>query len=307
MDTTDPAWHEGLSRGAFTKLDAAQRKTAWGLHHQRRFALIEGADLLASAQRYDLTGILDHRPVRICGIGSVVTDPAYRDGNHARVLLERLLADAARDGAEIALFFVKKESQSCALPDAFDVIPTTDVELTVAELSRRGAPMILVRSGEDRDLAAIVAMGRARADRFRFHLERDADLVKHVITKKRLLAGLGSAGSRQVQFVIAEEGITAAAYLVMSIVDRTWTIEECGDRDPSGARVGAILQALIAREPMEPRPIIRAWLPSGFVPPQMTIVSATPSVDVMAMRRLKSLPASRLSDGDVLYWRSDIF
>jgi hypothetical protein len=26
-------------------------------------------------------------------------------------------------------------------------------------------------------------------------------------------------------------------------------IEECGDRDPSGARVGAILQALIAREP----------------------------------------------------------
>ncbi len=46
---------------------------------------------------------------------------------------------------------------------------------------------------------------------------------------------------------IAEEGITAAAYVVVSIVGGTWTIEECGDRDPSGARVGATLQALINR------------------------------------------------------------
>jgi hypothetical protein len=31
--------------------------------------------------------------------------------------------------------------------------------------------------------------------------------------------------------MIAEEGITAAAYVVVSIADGTWTIEECGDRD----------------------------------------------------------------------------
>jgi hypothetical protein len=36
---------------------------------------------------------------------------------------------------------------------------------------------------------------------------------------------LGSAGVRQLPFVIAEEGITAAAYMVVSIVDRTWTID----------------------------------------------------------------------------------
>lgn len=131
-----------------------------------------------------------------------------------------------------------------------------DVELKVAESSRHGATMTLVRSGEDRDLAAIAAMGQARAVQFRFHLDRDIDLVKYAITKKRLLAGLGSAGVRQLQFLIAEEGITAAAYVVISIVDRTWTIEECGDRDPSGARVGAVLQALIAREPVERRPVI---------------------------------------------------
>jgi hypothetical protein len=114
--------------------------------------------------------------------------------------------------------------------------------------------------------------------------------------------------ARQLHFFIAEEGITAAAYVVVSIVGRTWTIEECGDRDPSGARVGAILQALIAREPVERRPTIRAWLPRGFVPPQVTIVSAKPSAEVLMVRSLGSMAVTpRLSGDDVLYWRSDIF
>jgi hypothetical protein len=87
--------------------------------------------------------------------------------------------------------------------------------------------MTLVRGGEDRDLGAIAAMGQVRADHVRFHLDRDVDLVKYAITRKRLLAGLGSAGVRQLEFVIAEEGITAAAYVVISVVGETWTIEEC--------------------------------------------------------------------------------
>jgi hypothetical protein len=157
-------------------------------------------------------------------------------------------------------------------------------------------------------LAAIVAMGEVRAERFRFHLTRDVDLVQHTITKKRLLAGLGLPGARQLHFFIAEEGITAAAYVVISIVDRTWIIEECGDRDPSGARVGAILQALIAREPVEHRPTIRGWLPDGFVPPQVTIVSAKPSTEVLMLRFLGSTAVSpRLFGDQVLYWRSDLF
>jgi hypothetical protein len=168
--------------------------------------------------------------------------------------------------------------------------------------------MTLIRGGEERDLAAIVAMGQVRASAFRFHLDRDVDFVQYAITKNRLLAGLGQAGARQLHFFIAEEGITAAAYVVISIVGRTWTIEECGDRDPSGARVGAILQALIAREPVERRPTIRAWLPRGFVPPQVTIVSAKPSTDVLMVRSLGSMVVQpRLSGDDVLYWRSDIF
>ena len=307
LDTTHAVLHQDLSRQAFIKLDAAQRKTTWALRHQRRFALVEGADVLASAQRYDLTGTLDQQHVRICAIGGVCTDPARHSGSDARVLVDRLVDGAKQDGTDIALLFVTTDWTSY-VPDGFEVIPTVNVELKVAESLRHGAPMMLIRAGEDRDLAAIAAMGQARASQFRFHLDRGVDLVKYAITKKRLLAGLGSAGVRQLEFVIAEEGITAAAYMVVSVVDNTWTIEECGDRDPSGARVGAILQALIAREPTERRPVIRGWLPHGFVPPQITIVSARPAKEVVLGRLLRGAGRQlRLLRQEVLYWRSDVF
>jgi hypothetical protein len=191
----------------------------------------------------------------------------------------------------------------------FAVTPSTNsTEVTVTESSRHGAPMTLVRGGEDRELDAIAAVGQVRAGQYRFHIDRGVDLVKYAITRKRLLAGLGSAGVRQLQFVIAEEGITAAAYLVISVVGGTWTIEECGDRDSSGARVGALLQALIAREPAESRPVIRGWLPPGFVPPQVTIASAAPSTEVLMARGLSHRVARlQLSSAELLYWRNDVF
>jgi GNAT superfamily N-acetyltransferase len=258
LDATHSISLEGLSREAYSKFDAAQMKTAWGRHHQRRFALVDGTDVLASATRYDLAAVLDERPVRVCGIGAMLTQPAHRAGGHARELVERLLDQAARDGAAMALLF--SDMSHAHQPTGFDLVAMRGVELSVAESSRRGAPMTLIRGGEERDLAAIVAMGQVRASSLRFHLDRDVDFVQYAITKKRLLAGLGQAGARQLHFFIAEEGITAAAYVVVSIIGRMWTLEECGDRDPSGARVGAILQALIAREPVEHRPTIRGCL-----------------------------------------------
>jgi hypothetical protein len=296
---------EGLSREAYAKFAAAQMKTAWGRDHRRRFALVDGADVLASATHYELPGVLDKRPVRVCGIGEVFTLPAHGTSGLARELVDQLLDKASRDGAMIALLFSGMSPEH--RPAGFEVFSMTEAELKVAESARRGAPMTLIRGGEERDLAAIVAMGQIRADPFRFHLDRDVDFLQYAITKKRLLAGLGQPGTRQLHFFIAEEGITAAAYVVVSIVGGTWTIEECGDRDPSGARVGAILQALIAREPVERRPTIRAWLPRGFVPPQVTIVSTKPSTDVLMVRSLGSTVVQpRLSGADVLYWRSDI-
>ena len=183
----------------------------------------------------------------------------------------------------------------------------TDVEIGIAQSPRHGAPMTLVRVGEERDLAAVAAMGEIRAAPFRFHLDRDVDFIRYAITTKRLLAGLGSSGSRQLHFFIAEEGITAAAYVVVSVEGRVWTIEECGDRDPSGARVGAILQGLIAREPGERRPVIRGWLPPGFVPPQVTILSTQPSGKVVMVRSLGSTATrAPLTADDVLLWHGDV-
>jgi hypothetical protein len=307
LDTAHSIAPDGLSRQAYARFHAAQIKTVWGRRHQRRLALIQDGAMLASATQYDLTAILDGRPVRVCGVGSVFREAADRDGGHAQSLVRRLLDHAVRDGASIALLFSDVGADD-GLANGFEAVSTTEAELTVAEPLRRGAPMTLIRGGDERDLAAIAAMGEVRAHPFRFHLERSADFVQYAITKKRLLAGLGAANARQLHFFIAEEGITAAAYVVVSIVGPMWTIEECGDRDPSGARVGAILQALIAREPVERRPTIRAWLPRGFVPPQVTIVSSQPSTHVMMMRSLGStMIQPGLSADDVLYWRGDIF
>jgi hypothetical protein len=304
--TLPPVAYGELSREALLKYEAAQAKTAWGRGRRRRFALVQDGAVLASAEQYDLVGTVDGQLVTMCGITTMLHSAAAagEDG----ILVDELLEDASRRSVDLVLLF-KDSTPLTAVPDGFAVLPMTDVELTVSESSRHGAPMTLVRGGEDRDLDAIAAMGHVRAGQFRFHLDRDASYIKHVITRKRLLAGLGPPGRRQLEFVIAEEGITAAAYIVITIVGDEWIIEECGDRDPSGARVGALLQALIAREPTESRPTIRGWLPPGFSPPQVTIAAASsPAPPLLLARPLSSrLQGLRLSDTDVLYWHSDFF
>ena len=190
--------------------------------------------------------------------------------------------------------------------NGFEAIPSTEVTLGVA-LSRHGAPMTMVRSGEERDLAAIVAMGRVRADPFRFHLDRDIDLVQYAITRKRLLAGLGPAAARQLHFFIAEEGITAAAYVVVSVVGSTWTLEECGDRDASGARVGALLQALIAREPVGAPPDDPRVAAAGFPATAAHDRRGAPSTEVMMVRQLGAATVCRGCPQTSAVWHSDVF
>jgi hypothetical protein len=305
---TPPAARRGLSRAAFITYDAAQARTEWALRHRHRFALVASGDVLASAERYDLTGSLDGQLLTICGIAAVPHGEGA-DGDSASVvaLVTQLLDEATGSGVDLALLFRTSDASPLAA-DGFEALPTTPVELTVAESARHGAPMVLVRGGEHRDLDAIAAMGRARANRYGFHLDRDTEHIKHAITRTRLLAGLAPPGGRRLEFVIAEEGITAAAYLVMSIVDGVWTIEECGDRDVTGARVGALLQALIAREPAESRPVIRGWLPPGFLPPQITIAATPAAVPSVLARALSSrVQGLQWSASDVLYWLNDVY
>jgi hypothetical protein len=300
----DASWassQHGLSRHAYGQLDAAAAATAWGRSSHRHIALVDGTDILASAARYNLWGMLDGESVRVCGIGPVFTGSRRED---ASAFIDMALEQARREGAQMALLLPGTGADRLA---GFGAVPLTDVTLSVAEPPRYGAPMTMVRGGDERDLAAIVAMGRARAEPFLFHLDRDIDFVRYAITRKRLLAGLSSKNARELHFFIAEEGTTAAAYVVISVVGDTWTLEECGDRDPSGARVGALLQALIARQPIERRPTIHAWLPPGFMPPQITIASSRPSTKTLMMRMLTHRNIIPLVNRDnVLYWRNDV-
>jgi GNAT superfamily N-acetyltransferase len=319
-------WNEGLTAEAYRRWWSAQLATPWGRARLRRTALVEGAAVLASAKEYWFDATLDARPIRLIGIGAVFTQPAHRGQRAAAVLVEQLLERAKRDGAGLALLFSEIGADYYARL-GFVPVPTDDVELLVAEPKRYGAPAVLVRAAEDRDLAALAAMNDVRAAPFRFHLNRDRDLLSYAVTKKRLLAGLGPRGRRELHFFVTEEGTMPVAYVVITRQEGQegqdgqerrdgqdgrevrWTIEECGDRDPSGARVGAMLQVLIARDPAERRPLIRAWLPPGFRPPQITIAQRQPSADVMMVRPLTSAAAAAvdLRADEFLYWRSDVF
>jgi len=318
LSETHLIWSEGLAREPYARWWALQLKTAWGRGHLRRMALVDGDEVLASVKEYLFDARIDGRVVPVVGLGAVFTLSAHRGKGHARELVERMLTEASRH-AELALLFSEIGPDYYAKL-GFDVAATSECALRVAAPAKRGAPATMIRSGEDRDLVSIAALGRELAAPFRFHLERDADLIQYGIVKKRLLAGLGPAGMRELQFFVAEEGGSAVAYVVVS-VDRgardrsakalagrdVWMLEECGDRDPSGARVGAILQALLAREPATAPPLIRAWLPPGFLPPQISIEQSRPSTgEVMMLRGLK-IPTPKLSEPDVLYWHGDLF
>jgi predicted N-acetyltransferase YhbS len=308
LDATYGIWHEGLSRKAYERYYAAQRATPWGRSHLDRLALVDGDTILASAKRYRFDATLDGAAVRVIGLGAIFTEPEQRGRGAARELVERLLAAAAADGIDLALLFSEIGAEYYARL-GFTPIDTCDVGLRVAESTRHGAPMTMVRGGEDRDLGDIAAMSAVRAAPYRFHLDRDRDLVHYAIAKRRLLAGLGPAGVRDLQFFIAEEGASAVAYVVIGRQGSEWTIEECGDRDPAGARLGALLQVLIARDPAERRPAIRASFPYGFMPPQVSVLSRQPSSELMMIRPLseKAAAVQSLREQDVLYWRSDRF
>ncbi|MDE3156474.1 MAG: GNAT family N-acetyltransferase [Acidobacteriota bacterium] len=311
LDDTYPVWGDGLTREAYARFNAAQLKTDWGSAHLQRLALLDGSRLLSSAKRYDFTGTLDGRRVKILGIAAVFTPAAERGRGQAKVLIEQMLADAAARGVDLALLFSEIGPRYYEQL-GFRVVPVDDV---MVEVERKpGAPAMLVRAGEERDYAEIAGMHAARAAGYRFSLDRPVDYVAYAIAKKRLFAGLSRAGHRGAQFFVAEEGGRAVAYLVMTVSrlrgrrGEHWGIEECGDRDPTGARLGAMLQVLLARAPGEQPPVIRTWLPTDFRPPQVSALTRVPSATIMMMRPVdpRHSPPDLKAD-DLIYWRGDAF
>jgi GNAT superfamily N-acetyltransferase len=321
LDETFPTWGDGLSRDAYARFNMAQMKTRWGAQHLQRLALVDGGRLLCTAKRYRFDGWLNGRRVGVLGLGAIFTPAKLRRRGLARTLIERMLDEAREQGLELALLFSEIGTRYYERL-GFHPIRTPDALLTVA--TRPGAPAMLVRSGEERDYPEIAAMHAVRAERYAFALDRSVDFVGYAVTKKRLAAGLGPAGRRVVQFFAAEEGGRAVAYLMMTVsggsrgnggVGRRppgqpeyWTIEDWGDRDPSGARLGAMLQVLLARAPGERRPTIVSWRPADFRPPQVSAITEVASSSVMMMRwtgrQIDPLP---LDPGRLLYWRGDAF
>jgi GNAT superfamily N-acetyltransferase len=308
LEATYQNWNDGLTPTAYARYYGAQLKTPWGRDHLRRVALVDGDHILASAKIYTLDAMLDGAPVRVAGLGAVFTQPAHRGRGAARDLIDRIIAREAAAGADIALLFSEIGADYYARL-GFEVVPTTRRELRIARPERHGAPMTMVRQGEERDFADIALMERTRASGYRFHLNRDRDLIHFSVARTRLLAGLGPPGVREVQFFIAEEGASAVAYVLISAQGREWTLEAAGDRDPAGARAGAILQVLLARDPAERRPTIAGWLPDGFLPPQITVVHEQASAEIMMLRPLTTAGAAvrGLLTSQLLYWRADMF
>ena len=103
-------------------------------------------------------------------------------------------SERSTEGADLALLFSEIGPDYYARL-GFEPIATIDRQLRVIESTRYGAPMTMIRGGDDRDLKDIVALGGTRAEPYRFHLNRDRDLVQFAIARKRLLAGLGAPWS----------------------------------------------------------------------------------------------------------------
>jgi len=263
LDATFPIWNEGLTRQAYGRWNAAQMRTAWGSQYLRRFALVDDhGRWVSSAKRYLLPVCLDGSARKMCGLGAVFTRPEARGKGHAAALIEQLAAGAGGEGASVAGLF-SEIGEPFYQRLGFRTVPIDEVDVHVDR--KDGAPAMLVRSGEARDLPAVAAMHEARGSGVRFRLQRQVPLIEYALSKKRRLAGLGAGtgkrGGRQTEFFVAEEGASAVAYAVITSSRGGWTLEEFGDRDPAGARLGALLQVLLAREPSIPTPLIRTWWP----------------------------------------------
>jgi predicted N-acetyltransferase YhbS len=305
QDATFPIWNEGLTRAAYGRWNEAQMRTAWGRDHLQRLALVDdGGAVLASMKRYRFDARYDGEVVRMAGIGAVFTAPDLRGRGYAPALIERVIADESAEGTPLATLF-SEIGADYYQRTGFEAVPLEEVTLTVAH--KAGAPAMLVRSGTDVDLPSLAAMHDLRAASSRFALVRTPDVIQYALARKRLLAGLGAAGRRQTEFFVAEEGLMAVAYVVITVDENGWLIEEAGDRDPAAARLGGMLQVLLAREPSGRKPAIRAWWPAAFpVPPQVTVAARRPSSDIFMVRRLRK-GLRPLAPEDVFYWHADHF
>lgn len=290
---------------SLAKWRRAHARTPWAQTHLRDVALLSDDTLQASGTIIDLSAMLDGQVVPICGLTNLAAH-AGDDGRGTQRLTEAALTEAEASGAS-ALMLLGPEPPIWATDLGFiDVTPAT-LSLRVLAGRRPGAPMLSIRAGEQSDLPQIAEMADSMPP-VRFRLRREMPFIAHSLSASRLKAGLKPEGAERVEFFVTEEGTRAAAYVVLRVDNSGWRLEQCGDRDPSGARVGAILQALVARDPSANAPSIHGWLPGGWMPPQLEATPA-PTAQCRVLLRLLRKPADgpALASRDVIMWMADLF
>ena len=304
LDGTYPIWGEALTRTAYEQWNRAQIETAWGRNHLRRVALIEGASVVSSAKRYDLTAWVNGVRTPVLGIGAVFTPAGERQRGHARRLVEALIDDARERGCQFALLF-SEIGASYYERLGFRVVPLKDQTLEIVQ--RAGAPAVLMRAGDARDFETIADLAARARVGAAFALDRGADFLAFGITRRRLLAGLGPAGLRAVEFFVTDEADRAVAYLVLTRGPQGLVLEDCGDRDPTGARVGAMLQVLAARSPTDGPMVVQSRVPPGFQPPQWRVTGEVAASEIMMVRPIDPHQSMTFVDGTVVYPHLDVF
>jgi len=304
LDGTYPIWGEGLTRPAYSAWNRGQMRTEWGRKHLRRLALLDDGTLLASAKRYDFRARVGDEVVEVLGIGAVFTPVALRGQGHARVLINEMTQDAVARGCRYALLFSEIGPDYYA---AMGFRPVPRPMVTIAVTPKPGAPATFVRTGTSADLPAIAEITMRYSAAGAFALERTPDLIEFGFARRRLLAGLGPPDLRVAEFFVAEEGHKPVAYVFITRGPAGAVLEECGDRDPGGARIGAILQVLAARAPAEMRATFTGWLPSSLRPPQLVVSDAAPSKEVMMIRSLSDDRSFTSNPAAVVYWQTDTF
>ena len=305
LDDTYPLWGEGLSRRAYGAWNRAQGLTSWGRRRLSLVGLVRDGRVVTSAKRYVFDATAEGKPLKVLGIGAVFTAEAFRGQGLAEQLLEAMCEDGRATGCDVALLF------STIGMDYYARLGFTAVARTVVTLdvprNRLGAPATLVRAAESADLPVLAEISVQYGQDASLALSRSADLIEFGVTRRRLLAGLGPSGLRSVEFFVSEEGRKAVAYVVISRGSGGVSdvfLEECGDRDPSGARVGAMLEVLAAREPAHEDRTLKAWWPETFRPPQIKIIGQAAAPEAMMAR---SLTGRSPQYRQAVFWQTDVF
>ena len=260
---------------------------------------------MSTAKRYDLRVRAGGREVPAIGIGALFTRPDARRRGAAGALLRALLAQGEAEGASLALLFSEIGTRYYER-FGFRAVPVMQAVLDLKDARAPAPPAIPMRSGEAGDFPAIAEMNAKQAEGLPFTLARSPEYVGFAIARKRLLAASGAPGHREVGFFVVEEGGRAAAYAVVFAVGDYWMVTECGDRDPSGARVGALIETMRSRPGVRATRIV-AWLPPSFLPPQLRVLWRERPAVAMMVAPLGGFALDLPHRDPVAWWHADAF